>query len=260
MTTQMGRRRFLGGSAMSLTAVSSFSSLEAAPGDADQSERQSPVRDSGQFWPDGARMVISVSMQMEAGAEPSSGAESPMPRIEPKYPDLPAMKWYDYGFKEGLPRLLEMFDRRKVKVTSHMVGAAVESHPELAKEIVQRGHEATGHGQTWTAQFSMTPEEERRSYKQSIATIERVTGTRPLGFNAFWLRGTPHTLEILQDLGFIYHIDDVSRDEPFLVNVRNKPFAVVPYTLHMNDIVDYETRYFSTAMYADDLQTEFAAL
>jgi len=52
----------------------------------------------------------------------------------------------------------------------------------------------------------------------------------------------------------------VSRDEPFLVNVRDKPFTVVPYTLHMNDIVDYETRYFSTAMYADDLKTEFDAL
>jgi len=48
--------------------------------------------------------------------------------------------------------------------------------------------------------------------------------------------------------------------ELFLVNVRDKPFAVVPYTLHMNDIVDYETRYFSTAMYADDLKAEFDAL
>jgi 2-oxo-4-hydroxy-4-carboxy--5-ureidoimidazoline (OHCU) decarboxylase len=28
----------------------------------------------------------------------------------------------------------------------------------------------------------------------------------------------------------------------------------------MNDIVDYETRYFSTAMYADDLKAEFDAL
>ena len=88
----------------------------------------------------------------------------------------------------------------------------------------------------------MTPEEERASYQQSIESIERVTGTRPVGFNAFWLRGTPHTLEILQSLGFIYHIDDVSRDEPFLINVRDKPFAVVPYTLHMNDIVDYKSR------------------
>ena len=42
--------------------------------------------------------------------------------------------------------------------------------------------------------------------------------------------------------------------------VHDKPFAVVPYTLHMNDIVDYETRYFSTAMYADDLKAEFDAL
>jgi peptidoglycan/xylan/chitin deacetylase (PgdA/CDA1 family) len=205
-------------------------------------------------------MVVSVSMQMEGGAQPASGTESPMPKIDPKYPDLPASKWYDYGYKEGLPRLLEVFDRRKIKVTSHMVGAAVDLHPALAKEIVQRGHEASGHGQTWTAQFSMTPEEERASYQQSIESIQRATGTRPVGFNAFWLRGTPHTLGILQSLGFIYHIDDVSRDEPFLVNVRDKPFAVVPYTLHMNDIVDYETRYFSTAMYADDLKVEFDAL
>jgi peptidoglycan/xylan/chitin deacetylase (PgdA/CDA1 family) len=106
----------------------------------------------------------------------------------------------------------------------------------------------------------MTPEEERASYQQSIESIERATGTRTVGFNAFWLRGTPRTLEILQSLGFIYHIDDVSRDEPFLINVRDKPFAVVPYTLHMNDIVDYETRHFSTAMYADDLKAEFDAL
>jgi peptidoglycan/xylan/chitin deacetylase (PgdA/CDA1 family) len=183
-----------------------------------------------------------------------------MPPIDPKYPDLPAAKWYEYGFKEGLPRLLDMFDRRKVKVTSHMVGATVDLHPALAKEIVQRGHEATGHGQTWAAQYFMTPEQERESYRQSVASIERATGTRPLGFNAFWLRGTPHTLEILQELGFIYHIDDVSRDEPFLINVKGQPFAVVPYTLHMNDIVDYESRYFSTQEYAGDLKAEFDML
>jgi hypothetical protein len=112
-------------------------------------------------------MVISISMQMEAGAQPISGAESPMPPIDPKYPDLATTKWYEYGFKEGLPRLLDMFDRKRVKVTSHMVGAAVDLHPGLAKEIVERGHEASGHGQTWTAQYSMTPDEERESYKQS---------------------------------------------------------------------------------------------
>jgi hypothetical protein len=52
----------------------------------------------------------------------------------------------------------------------------------------------------------------------------------------------------------------VSRDEPFLIKVNGKPFAVVPYTLHMNDIVDYEGRHFSTQEYAGDLKAEFDML
>lgn len=40
------------------------------------------------------------------------------------------------------------------------------------------------------------------------------------------------------------------------MNVRNKPFAVVPYTLPMNDIVNYESRYFSNEGYAGDLKRE----
>jgi peptidoglycan/xylan/chitin deacetylase (PgdA/CDA1 family) len=258
----MRRREFIRQAALSVLAARAVPASLQTKGFAMKKRSNSPslLTSKGPFWPDGARMVISVSMQMEGGAQPASGAESPMPKIDPKYPDLPASKWYDYGYKEGLPRLLNMFDRRKVKVTSHMVGAAVDLHSALAKEIVERGHEASGHGQTWSAQYSMTPDEERASYQQGIESIQRATATRPVGFNAFWLRGTPHTLEILQSLGFIYHIDDVSRDEPFLVNVNNKPFAVVPYTLHMNDIVDYEARYFSTSMYAGDLKAEFDAL
>jgi peptidoglycan/xylan/chitin deacetylase (PgdA/CDA1 family) len=258
----MKRRDFIRDSAVSVLAAGAVSQRLPSKGFAAQTSSTSSALPTSeeQLWPDGARMVVSISMQMEAAAQPSSGAESPMPRIDPKYPDLPTTKWYEYGFKEGLPRLLDMFDRRKVKVTSHMVGATVDLHPALAKEIVQRGHEASGHGQTWAAQYSMTPDQERESYKQSVRSIERATGTRPLGFNAFWLRGTPHTLEILEELGFIYHIDDVSRDEPFLINVNGKPFAVVPYTLHMNDIVDYESRYFSTQEYAGDLKAEFDML
>src|SRR3984893_6735964 len=258
----MKRRDFIKESAVSALAIGTASqSFEGDVLGSDRAARSSSqMKTKGPLWPDGARFVVSISMQMEAGAQPLGGAESPMPKIDPMYPDLPAGKWYEYGFKEGLPRLLDMFDRRKIKVTSHMVGAAVDLHPALAKEIVQRGHEASGHGQTWAAQYSMTPEQERESYKQSVASIERATNTRPLGFNAFWLRGTPHTLEILQELGFIYHIDDVSRDEPFLINVKGKPFAVVPYTLHMNDIVDYESRDFSTQEYAGDLKAEFDML
>nr|WP_255671524.1 polysaccharide deacetylase family protein [Corallococcus sp. AS-1-6] len=212
------------------------------------------------FWPGGARLAISLSLQFEAGAQPERGASSPFPPIDAKYPDLPVATWYEYGVREGIPRLLEMFSRRGVQVTSHMVGQAVERHPALAKEIVERGHEAAAHGQTWTPQFSMTPEEERASYEANVRAIQRATGQTPVGFNAFWMRGTPRTLEILQDLGFLYHIDDVSRDEPFVVDVRGRPFAVVPYTLGMNDIIDFESRNYTADQFASELKNEFDAL
>jgi hypothetical protein len=42
--------------------------------------------------------------------------------------------------------------------------------------------------------------------------------------------------------------------------VKGKKFAVVPYTLHMNDIVNYEGRYSITEEDAGDLQREFEML
>ena len=258
----MKRREFLKQSVVSTFVMGAASQLFAqrTSGNESSPTPPSPGEVAPRLWPDGIRLVVSISMQFEAGAQADRGAESPYPKIDSKYEDLPAAKWYEYGFKEGIPRLLDLFDRRRVKVTSHMVGAAVDRNPQLAKEIVQRGHEASGHGQTWTPQYAMSPEEERASYEESIQSILRATGTRPIGFNAFWMRGTPHTLEILQDLGFIYHIDDLSRDEPFLVPVKGKPFVVVPYTLGMNDIEDYEGRNFGTEAYANDLKNEFDLL
>ena len=255
----MDRRTFIQASTLTAAAMVTTSAARTSRPGRIRKER-TEMKKSGTFWPNGARLVVSISMQFEAGAQPERGAESPFPVIDTKYPDLPVAKWYDYGFKEGIPRMLDMFNRVGVKITSHMVGAAVERNPQLAKEIVERGHEAAGHGQTWTPQFSMTPDEERTSYQASIKTIETATSTRPVGFNAFWLRGTPRTLEILQDLGFIYHIDDISRDEPFLVPVRNKPFVAVPYTIHTNDIVNYEGRHWTSAEFASELKYEFDQL
>jgi len=212
------------------------------------------------FWPNDAQLVISISMQFEATAQDANDP-GPFPAQEKGYPDTIAPTWYQYGMNEGIPRLLNLWDKHDIKVTSHMVGRAVELNPELAKEVVNRGHEASGHGQAWIAQYSMTPEEERASYIKSADTIERVTGTRPVGFNAYWMRHSENTLKILQDLGFIYHIDDLSRDEPSFTPVNGKPFAVVPYTFRNNDIVRYMG---STAMtgaaYTQELKDEFDVL
>jgi hypothetical protein len=45
-----------------------------------------------------------------------------------------------------------------------------------------------------------------------------------------------NTLEILQELGFTYFIDDLSRDEPFIIPLPAGEIVAVPYTAHLNDL------------------------
>jgi peptidoglycan/xylan/chitin deacetylase (PgdA/CDA1 family) len=104
---------------------------------------------------------------------------------------LPQNSFYEYGVREGIPRMLELSDKHDVKVGSFMIGKAVDKHPELAAEIVRR------------------------------------TGTRPHGYDNYWIRGSVHTLELLQQLGFSYHVNDLSGDEPFIQEPAGGPFVTV---------------------------------
>ena len=211
-------------------------------------------------WADGSKLVVSISMQFESGGEPDN-AESPFPQnLEKGYRDLPAKTWYEYGYKEGIPRMLDNWDRLGVKVTSHMVGTAVLKNPQLAREIVERGHEAAAHGMNWSSQFNLPYEQEKKFIKDGVDAIKNITGFNAIGYNANWLRRGENTLNILQELGFKYHIDDLSRDEPFVIKVNQKDFAVVPYTLRNNDILLIEGKNFSTDQFFNQVKADFDQL
>jgi peptidoglycan/xylan/chitin deacetylase (PgdA/CDA1 family) len=218
---------------------------------------------SGLFWPDGIRLVISISMQFEAGGQPSKGTDSPFPKVDfpPSVPsDAAANTWFAYGYREGIPRMLDLWDRHGVKVTSHMIGEAARRNPELAKKIVSRGHEPSAHGPRWSSQYAMSRDEEKRFLIEARDMVEAATGQRPMGYNCNWLRRGPHTLSLLQELGYLYHIDDVSRDEPFIEQVNGKDFVVVPYTLRNNDIVLIEGRNYSPAKFLEQIKLDFDQL
>ncbi|MGJ8627284.1 MAG: polysaccharide deacetylase family protein [Sulfitobacter sp.] len=218
---------------------------------------------SKSYWPDGARLVISISMQFEAGGEAPYGPGGPFSGfidMDPAYPDFPTKSWYRYGYVEGLQRMLDLWDKHNIKVTSHMVGRAVDRSPEVAKEIVDRGHEAAAHGRDWIMQVDLQEADERKFIADNVASIKSATGVAPTGYNGAAMRGTINTLKILQDEGFNYHIDDVSRDEPFLIPVRDKDFAVVPYSMTLNDIIQFEGYKFTTTEYERQLRDEFDQL
>ncbi|WP_256079095.1 polysaccharide deacetylase family protein [Massilia sp. YIM B04103] len=258
------RRRFLAqaGSGATLLAAGvampgASSAMAATPA------VSAPSAPAGGFWPDGARLVISISMQFEAGGQPPMGADSPFPKAD--FPasmkfDPAANTWFAYGYREGVPRMLDLWDKHGVKVTSHMIGEAVKKNPKLAREIVTRGHEASGHGPRWSSQFQMSRGEEKAFLQAARDMVEEGSGQRPQGYNCNWLRRGPNTLSLLQEMDFLYHIDDLSRDEPFIEQVNGKDFVVVPYTLRNNDILLVEGRNYTPEQFREQITADFDQL
>jgi peptidoglycan/xylan/chitin deacetylase (PgdA/CDA1 family) len=256
------RRRFLAQAAGGAAVMAAGVAGAAGTAGSDTTGGAAASAD-GQFWPNGARLVISISMQFEAGGQPPKGADSPFPKVE--FPasvkaDAVANTWFAYGYREGVPRMLDLWDKHGVKVTSHMIGEAAQRHPELARDIVRRGHEASGHGPRWSSQYAMNRNEERAFLIAGRDMVQQATGERTAGYNCNWLRRGPNTLSLLQELGFLYHIDDVSRDEPFIEQVDGKDFVVVPYTLRNNDILLIEGRNYSPQQFLEQIKGEFDQL
>jgi len=182
-------------------------------------------RNAGGFWPNGARLAMSFSLMFEGGGQPISGAGGVIPDpIEKGVPDLPTNAFFAYGHYEGIPRTLDLMDKHRIKLSSFMIGKAVETTPDIAQEIVRRGHEAAAHGRVWDNSYQLTRDEERRFIADSVETIHKITGQKAVGWNAYWMRNSIHILETLQELGFLYHIDEPSHDEPFIVPVRGAGF------------------------------------
>jgi peptidoglycan/xylan/chitin deacetylase (PgdA/CDA1 family) len=213
------------------------------------------------LWPNGARLAVSISLMFEGGGQLISGAGGPISEpIKDGLPDLPTNAFFAYGHYEGIPRALNLFDKHKIKVSSFMIGNAIEQAPELAQEIVRRGHEAAAHGRTWSPSYNLSRDEEKRFIADSIETIHRITGQTAVGWNAYWLRNSIHILETLQELGFLYSIDEPSHDEPFIVPVNGRDFVTVPYTFHMNDISSFPFEGYNPLAYEQALRDEFDQL
>jgi peptidoglycan/xylan/chitin deacetylase (PgdA/CDA1 family) len=253
------RRQFLVCAAAAGTLAPLNSPSFASTGKGSQN-MQEQLKSKG-FWPNGARLAISISLMFEGGGQPVSGAGGPISEpIKGGLPDLPTNAFFAYGHYEGIPRALNLFDKHKIKASCFMIGKAIEQAPELAQEIVRRGHEAAAHGRTWSPSYNLPREEEKRFIADSVETIHRITGQTPIGWNAYWLRNSVHILETLQELGFLYSIDEPSRDEPFIVTVKGRDFVTVPYTFHMNDISSYPFDGYNPQGYEQALRDEFDQL
>lgn len=194
-------------------------------------------------WPGDARIAVQFVLNVEEGAEQSilngdeqsEGYLHELPGRPPRLGerDLSAEGMYEYGSRAGAWRILDLFAARDLPLTAFAVGLALELNPELGRALSAAGHEVAGHGYRWIDYRTVPEAEERRHIRLTIEAIERICGTRPVG----WYTGrvSQNTRRLLREEGgFLYLSDAYNDDLPYWLTDA-PPQLVIPYTLVTND-------------------------
>jgi peptidoglycan/xylan/chitin deacetylase (PgdA/CDA1 family) len=193
-------------------------------------------------WPNGARVAVSFVVNFEEGAElaveqgdtetePYGEVQSTQP---PGVRDLVQEQVFNYGMRAGLWRFLDAFADHDIATTFMMCGRAVERVPELARAVVDAGHEPAVHGWRWLPHSLYRDiESERSDIEKTLDAITRATGVKPVGFMC---RGSQSswTHRLLGELGFAYDSNVLDDDLPYWSADRR--LVMLPYGFDTNDM------------------------
>ena len=195
------------------------------------------------FWPDGARLAMSYVVNVEEGSEMNvlHGDKAPEAvdelgvSLRKPLRNFGNESNYLYGIKAGAPRVLSLLKEFRISATFTVAAQSLEFAPDLARSIVAGDHEICSHGWRWVHQYNMVEEEERAFIRRAVASINKTTGARPVGWLSRYLL-TENTRRLLIEEGFSYHMDDYSDDLPFWDFVDGKPILIIPYAVDTNDM------------------------
>lgn len=111
----------------------------------------------------------------------------------------------DYVLKQGMPRLLDLYDRLGVRATFFYTGHIAQLCPEVVRMAHNRGHEVGSHGLTHEVgkAFDVMPSDEQLIHlTQSKQILENIIGEEVTSFRAPAARVDKAFAQVLQEAGF----------------------------------------------------------
>jgi peptidoglycan/xylan/chitin deacetylase (PgdA/CDA1 family) len=130
----------------------------------------------------------------------------------------------------GTPRLLNLFDRYRIRTSWFIPGHSIDTFPEQMKMVADAGHEVGAHGYSHENPIAMTPKQEEDVLQRSIEAIANLTGRPPRGYVAPWWEMSSVTAELLLKHGFRYdHSQGYNDFVPFYARVGDT-WTKIDYT------------------------------
>lgn len=114
---------------------------------------------------------------------------------------------YESRVDANTRRVLDLLDDYQTKGTFFVLGWVAERHPELVRQIHQRGHEVASHGYAHRRVYTQAPEQFREQTRRCKKLLEDLIGAPMQGYRAASYSITAQSLwalDILAEEGFLY--------------------------------------------------------
>ena len=134
------------------------------------------------------------------------------PTDEPKI----ALTFDDGPHATSTPRIVELLQQFDVPATFFLVGKHLEKHPEIAREMVNAGHEIGNHTFSHSILYVSTKKRIRDEICRTDTLLRNIDGAEPKFFRPPAGFFTKQVLDIVEQLGYKTVVGDVYPRDPHL--------------------------------------------
>lgn len=211
-------------------------------------------------WPGNARVALWIAPNIEhyEYLPELIRVRDPWPRMP--HPDILGYGVRDYGNRVGVWRLMELFDRYKLRCTVSLSMAVLHMYPEIAEAMLARNWELMSHGLYNTRyHWGLSEEEERNAIEVCQVIHREVVGTELQGWFSPAASNTLRTPDLVAQAGIRYLCDLYHDDQPTRIQVRSGELFSLPYSMEINDSIAWR-RGQEGAAFAQKICDEFDTL
>lgn len=168
-------------------------------------------------WPDGARVAVALSFDMDA--------ETLLLRNSNTSPSRLSVG--QYGPRAGVPRILDLLDRYDIPSTFFIPAVSAKIYGDEVRAVAAAGHEIGIHGWIHEHTAELERDDERMLMERSLDAIEELSGRRPVGIRTGSWEYSHNTAELIAEQGLLYDSSLMADDVPYELVANGRPTGVV---------------------------------